>query len=296
MLPRSSKNPAGGSRGVSQAIRSYEGKLSVFRKRLFDLLDTIPVEETGVPEPEADLVVNAKRYLYQVEPTRLLETVRALFEQVVGGAAEGMASAARSAYTEGAATAERSMRTLLDDTRDLTRTLSDNPFLQRAAFVKARVFEEMRGFVGETASKLGSTLLEGMLDGKSIASIKATLRDEFKISTRRAETIARTEVIGALRRGRVEQAEATAEQFGVQVGLMWFSALSDTTRKSHADLHGKVLTPDEVKAFYTEDGNAINCKCSQVEVLMKDGKPIQEKLVARETARRKSYLKEEGND
>lgn len=292
MIPRSDKNPAGGSRAVAESIKAYERRLGAARRKLFELLDTIPVEEVQVPEADTDLVVNERRYFYQVDPNRLVETIRALFEQLMGEVPEDFAAQAQAGYQAGAATANKSMRTLLDDTRELTRTLADTPFLQRAAFVKARVFEEMKGFIGETASKLGTALLEGMLDGKSIAAIKVRLREEFGISTRRAETIARTEVIGAIRRGRVEQAQTTAEQFGVEVGMMWFSALSGSTRKSHAALHGKVLTPDEVKDFYSKDGNAINCKCAQVEVLMKDGKPIQEKLVSRETARRKAYLKE----
>ena len=287
MVPRSNKNPAGGSRQIQEAVKSFSKSLRGFEEKVFRLLDELPSEE------RLPIRVNAKKYFYLIDPDQLALTIRELFEQQMWNTSRAYTDQAYAAYQAGAATAERSVRTILDDTKDLTKDLSGVPFLQRAAYVKARVFEEMKGFVGETAGRLGSVLLEGLADGDSIATIKTRLRDEFSISTSRAETIARTEVIGALRRGRIEQAEATAQQFGVEIGLMWFSALSPTTRQSHAERHGKVYSPDEVRDFYSEDGNGINCKCAQVEVVMKDGKPLQEKLISRETQRRQTFLKEE---
>lgn len=287
MVPRSDKNPAGGSRQVQEAVKAFKKNLARFKEKVFRLLDELPSEE------RLPIRVNAKRYFYLVDPDQLSLTVRELFEQQMGNTSRAYADQAYEAYKAGAATAERSVRTILDDTRDLTKELTGVPFLQRAAYLKARVFEEMKGFLGDAAGRLGSVLLEGLADGDSIAVIKSKLGEEFDLTVSRAETIARTEVIGALRRGRIEQAEATAEQFGVEIGLMWFSALSPTTRQSHAERHGKVYAPDEVREFYAEDGNGINCKCAQVEVVMKDGKPLQEKLVSREAKRRETFLKEE---
>lgn len=228
-----------------------------------------------------------------IDPDQLSFTVRELFDQQMGEVSRAYTGQAYTAYQAGAATAERSVRTILDDTKDLTKELAGVPFLQRAAYVRARVFEEMKGFLGDQAGRLGAVLLEGLADGESIATIKSRLVEEFSLSASRAETIARTEIIGAMRRGRTEQAEATAEELGVEIGLMWFSALSPTTRQSHAERHGRVYTPDEVRDFYSEDGNGINCKCAQVEVVMKDGKPLQEKLISRETQRRETFLKAE---
>ena len=41
--------------------------------------------------------------------------------------------------------------------------------------------------------------------------------------------------------------------------MLWASALKPTTRASHARRHGRVYTIDEVRDFYSRDGNAINC-------------------------------------
>ena len=290
VLPRSEKNPAGGTRQVAQAKKAFDLGLARLKKQLFLVLDGLPSEEL------APIRVN-KKYYYMIDPEQLLQTATNLFEQAMGGVGKAYTDQAQAAYRGGAATAESSLRTLLDDTSTFTKPLQGVPFIQRIAYVKARVFEEMKGFLGDTASRLGVVLLEELADGNSIAAIKSRLIEEFSIASSRAETIARTEVIGALRRGRIEQTEVTAAELGVDVGLMWYSALSPTTRQSHAERHGKVYSPDEVRDFYTEDGNGINCKCAQVEVILKkDGTPLQQKLVAREADRRKNFLKEEADE
>lgn len=289
-LPRNKANPAGGGRLVSGWLADFDKRAKRAMVSLDAILAAIPVTEP------AQMQTNARRYLYQIDPARLISTVSRLLAEVLGPASETFAEAVQVAYAAGTLEGRRVLLTLLDDTRDLTGALRELPYLRRVAFVQARVFEEMKGFVGETAARLGSVLIEQLAEGKAIRDVKKALVEEFRVSKSRAERIARTEIIGALRRGRIDEAAETAEQFDVEIGLMWFSALSPTTRQSHAALHGKVLTPDEVREFYAEDGNAINCKCSQVEVVLKDGKPIQGKLVEREAARRDSFLKKKDEE
>ncbi len=288
-LPKNKTNPAGGSRLVTSWMADFDRRNKKILRELEQYLAAIPALET---DPDT-MMLNARRYFYQIDPARLMATVAKLFADQLGPAATTFTEWVRIAYASGSVEARRALKTLLDDTRDLTAVLRELPYLRRLAYVEARVFESMKGFVGERGARLGAVLLEGLSDGLSLRDIKKSLVEEFAISRSRAERIARTEVIGALRRGRIDEAADTAERFGVEIGLMWFSALSPTTRQSHAELHGQVLTPDEVKEFYTQDGNAINCKCSQVEVILKDGQPIQEKLVARETERRQAYLTKE---
>mgnify|MGYP003579840847 CR=1 FL=1 len=88
------------------------------------------------------------------------------------------------------------------------------------------------------------------------------------METRRANKIARTEVPMALRRARWDEKDQAAEDYGVQSKLMHMSALSPTTRATHAARHAKLFTSDQVRDWYSQDGNAINCKSSQVEELV----------------------------
>ena len=63
---------------------------------------------------------------------------------------------------------------------------------------------------------------------------------------------------------------------------MHMSALSPSTRATHAARHARLYTSDEVRDWYSRDGNSINCKCGQVEVLVDDeGNPVVPAIVER---------------
>ena len=47
-----------------------------------------------------------------------------------------------------------------------------------------------------------------------------------------------------------------------KMGILWFSALTPTSRDSHAERHGVIYTTDEVRSFYSKDENSKNCLCS----------------------------------
>ena len=74
---------------------------------------------------------------------------------------------------------------------------------------------------------------------------------------------------------------------------LWFSALSPTTRKTHASRHGIVHTETEDEVFYSKDGNTIFCLCSQSPILTntKTGEIVQEKLLSRMEKQRKAFQK-----
>lgn len=62
--------------------------------------------------------------------------------------------------------------------------------------------------------------------------------------------------------------------YGLKTLLVHISALSPTTRHTHAVRHAHLYTNEEVRDWYSKDGNSINCKCSQQSVLVDaDGKP-----------------------
>ena len=167
---------------------------------------------------------------------------------------------AQAAYQEGTALAAFNLSGLTDDyARTVTQVLASEPYIRRSALAGARVMEEMKGFTAETSTDLARVLMIGIQDGRNPLDLARDLRDRFSISKARAERIARTEINAALRRGRLDEAQDTQERLGITTGMLWASALSSSTRRSHAARHGKVYTLDEVKQFYSRDGNAINC-------------------------------------
>jgi len=57
----------------------------------------------------------------------------------------------------------------------------------------------------------------------------------------------------------MDEAEQTTADLGFRVMMLHLSALSPTTRASHAARHGKLYTVQDVRIWYTQNANPINC-------------------------------------
>lgn len=281
IIPANKANPANQGRRIRQAMARVDDAINQAQAYILLMLDQIPAR-----------VVNEARYEFQVDLATLQDAVARIMADLQA-AGQPMAYAASGAYAEGTAQASVNLSGLTQDyARPVTSLLSSEPYLRRAALVQARVFEEMQGFAGDTGRDLARVLFDGVQEGRNPLSIAADIRERFEISRSRAERIARTEVNGALRRGRLDEAQDAQDRLGIKTGMLWASALKATTRPSHSAKHGKVFTVSEVKDFYSRDGNAINCMCAQTEILLDDdGKPLSSRAIDRMTARRKAYEK-----
>ncbi len=79
----------------------------------------------------------------------------------------------------------------------------------------------------------------------------------------------------AMRMKKFEQSVAETERLNFKCAYMHLSALSPTTRKSHADRHGKLFTAEQVRKFWSDPTNIEGCKCAVVAVMLgADGEPI----------------------
>ncbi|OQB25741.1 MAG: Phage portal protein [Chloroflexi bacterium ADurb.Bin180] len=150
------------------------------------------------------------------------------------------------------------------------------------AFITGRAQRFASLVTDTTWQLLKDTLNEGMKEGESIPELADRVRelmgDRIESS---AETIARTEVIGASNGGTME----AWKQSGVVKGKTWLSALDDRTRGqdpkdefNHYDCHGETVAIDEPFVGTNEDlmypgdeagsaGNVINCRCTMTAVL-----------------------------
>lgn len=114
----------------------------------------------------------------------------------------------------------------------------------------------------------------------------------------RALLYAQSEITDTLRQARWAEADSAAAEFGIKLAMLWTSALIPTTRKTHAERHGKTFTTKQVREFYGRDGNVFNCRCSQVEVMLDDkGRPILPRGVQSKTTDvRERWLKAYGGN
>ncbi len=141
-------------------------------------------------------------------------------------------------------------------------------FLERRAQRFARHVNEA------TWTQLKESLGEGMDAGESIPDLMERVRSVFaEATTSRAETIARTEVIGASNGGAL----LAAKQSGVVEAKEWLAALDERTRETHVAAHGQRVGLDEDFEVGAGSGPApgqiglpeedINCRCTVTWVL-----------------------------
>ena len=148
----------------------------------------------------------------------------------------------------------------------------------------------MDSFNGDTATELGRVLSQGVEDGLNPRDVAKGIRKRFGISERRAETIARTEITGALRRAARDENQDAQERLGIRTAMLWYSALLPTTRQSHASKHGRTFSAQEVAEFYSQGAESINCRCSQQSVLLDENdQPILGPLKARLEKQRAAF-------
>lgn len=162
----------------------------------------------------------------------------------------------------------------------LTDILSSASYRLRLGYVRAREFEEMKGLSADMKKQYRNILMDGMAQGMNPNVIAERIADQTETDIVRARRIARTEITTALRRARVDEAEDAAQSLGLLIKMMQLSALSATTRLSHAIRHAKLYTFEQVRAWMSTSPNMINCKCTFVEVLVdENGKPWTPEII-----------------
>ena len=290
-LPPNPSNPIGGTALIKEARTGVNRQLRAIQSWLLDTLAAIPTTRITI-NAIAPMYINATTYEYQISAFALEQIVSQLRARLSSAeVSQPVVSRAVQGYEVGTAYEVVALAAISEDyTRTVTRVLSSDPWQRRVALVRSRVFEQMQGFAGETATDLARVLSNGIESGFNPLDVAKTIRDRFGVAKSRAEKIARTEITGALRRARWDESEDARINIGIRTRQMHLSALSPSTRADHAARHGSLYDVQEVREWYSRDGNAINCKCSQVPVLVdEEGNPLQERVVKRVKAAKVRY-------
>ena len=278
---------------ISRRVRSV-------RESVIQMLDGIPVDK---------ITVNKTRYEYRVSPDKmagLLDELEFLFYQAleVDYFARGwfLNQYLGNAWQDGTTQAFTRLKSLAEsaapdiaEAMNLDSVLTSPEYARRFELVSARSFENMKGFAGQAARDLGQILGQGIALGQSPRIIARDIREKFdQIEGYRSLRIARTEINHSYREARYEETKDVRDRLGLEVKVMHISALIDTTRRNHADRHGKLYTLEEQREWWATGSNEINCLCSTAEVVFINGKPTQEKLIDRQRKRGELYFKQNG--
>ncbi|WP_145585533.1 phage minor head protein [Yersinia rochesterensis] len=287
IIPKNKSDPTGLNALERKAMADFARRLKKVQKAYTDALYRFP----------ASPVVN-RRYEYQLDPLMLniiLTDASVLVDAVLldGGqnylwfSEDYVEPAAIRGTNQAYVNLSQQSATYAARRESLQAILLSTPYQHRMALTYARVFEEMKGFTAKTKQEMARVLTDGIGRGLNPKEVARNLRDQVGIETRRANRIAQTEIPGALRRARWEEAE-DAQSLGLKTMLVHISALLPTTRRTHAARHSHLYTIEEIRDWYTVNGNSINCHCSQVETLVDDkGKPLAPSIIEKLKEERK---------
>lgn len=327
IVPRNLADPGAIDPTERKAIKDFTRRMKLIEGIYLDLIGRLEFEtfetnrqcytyelvinEDELPAPGAPLewrrtpVVNATRYEFRTLPQtleQLLDAAGRLVDEILAG------SSARTSWfgleyvlpaaEKGTVQSWRNLGVQSTEYRKLRPTieslLSSEPYQKRIQLLQFREFELMKGLAGTVKRELAEVLTGGLVQGIGPREIAKNIEAQTGVEIRRAERIARTEVGQAQRTARLDEATDAATRLGVLLKMMHLSALSPTTRLTHAERHGKLYPVQEERDWFGEGANSINCKCSMTEVLVDaDGSPLSTALLSRTEAARDRWLERE---
>lgn len=312
ILPRSKQYPT----GQNPRIKAFYGELRRRLRRSYkaaaEYADNLKpqishVNVDLVEDGESFKVVNRTAYEYQLDPllmSQINSYIEALLNEIIYGNAQGEWSAgwwanayASGAYQQAAEQVVTQTQLLAADagvTQELPSlqylraeaVVMEPGFRRRLGSVYARLFEDMKGFTDVDKRNMAGIITRGMAAGQSPRVIAREMEKKGLEQDWRCLRIASTEVNQAYRQGSWDETDAVNDEvFGdsdYMMKVMHISALMPTTRRDHAARHGTICTPAEEREWFATKatGGAINCKCSQVDILVnkKTGKPLSTRL------------------
>lgn len=188
----------------------------------------------------------------------------------------------------------RAERGLVTQRLEIGSVLQSQQYLNALNNVQVRNFGTLRSLTEITANQVIQAIQLGITAGEPPRKIAKRLTDRFNVSKTNAERIARTEVNRAYNDAKLNATEVAAEQTGLRAGVLHLSALSTTTRATHAERHGNVYTVEQQRQWWNSDSNRINCQCSTRSALIdRQGKVIDVELQEELQAEREFFDEED---
>ncbi|MEI9546867.1 gp6 [Enterobacter kobei] len=280
ILPGNLKDPTGADRLERGAMSEFARRMKRIGKAYKGILDRIPASPS----------VN-QRYTFDLDSTQLsmlLSNASLLVDEILGADNETgfwfWADYVNPAYQRGTAQefANLSQQSAVyaAGQESVSTILLSEPYRRRLILVRARTFEEMKNLSASVKADMARILTDGLGRGQNPLEIAKRLTEQTGIESRRANRIARTEITTALRRARLDEDDEARERYGIRTKQMHISALSPTTRSTHAARHAHLYAAEEQREWWAKDANGVNCKCSTIAVMVDEsGKPLSDTII-----------------
>lgn len=281
------------------------------------VVDQLQPREIAVNGLRAYLLNAEKVYIYELDYLQLRridETIAEIIQRIMMQRGEQydnwFQAYTAEAYQQGAAYAQSSLAVqsavYASAYSDIESVLFTPEYQRRIAVVTSRTFNSMEGFTDDlittTRRILGDTIAQGKSPRYAAELLKGYLLDNkgdkegaARRAASRAATIARTELGVSYRSAVMDESQRASESLGLVTKLLWVSALMATTRRSHADRHGRLYTRAEVAEFYSKNGNPINCRCSQVPTVVdENGDAFAKKIFEKMARQEERWMQSQG--
>lgn len=228
---------------------------------------------------DGDFVVNSSQWKYNNFNAVAMEMASELIDQLINEYILGLNTFGDPAdqpfigyfveaqYERGARAAFGNLASqslLYSESQRIATVLQSPIYSNTLSIVMNQSYEDWRGLTTQLRSRIIYLISEGVIAGISPKELAKAIVNEG-IKPGQARNMARTELIGAYRKARLQEGERARSELGLDLTYLWLSALSPTTRVIHARRHGKRYTAINIQEFYQAKGNRYNCKCTFVE-------------------------------
>lgn len=161
----------------------------------------------------------------------------------------------------------------------IEQVLLSEPY--RTALNSAQVsnFSTIKSLSDRTASQVLQRINAGIQAGETPTAIAKGISERFDVARSSAKRIADTEINKAYNDAKLDATRLLGERTGLRAAVLHISALSPTTRETHAARHGNAYTVADQLSWWNMGVNRINCKCTTRSVLIdRKGRVIDSEL------------------
>lgn len=296
IVPRNKADPTQSARPVNRMFRDIENRyyqIKVALKRLFDerLTGQERVSNTQSYAVHGDVIyqVNAGTYIYDMsapQMANLLQRVQLILDDYLleGGNnslwALQYVAAEYDRGTQQAFTNLSVQSPIYEQQTTLQQLLSSAAYQNQVAAAYVSTYSDWLLESDRARGDLANVIADSIGRGINPKETARIISKRLDVSMARAKSMAQTEQVGALREAQWQETDWAKERLGLNTALLHLSALKPTTRTSHAFWHGKTRTVEDVREWYSRDGNRYHCYCSQIPVILDDsGKVVNTGLI-----------------
>ncbi len=279
-VPQSRTDPVGGARFINRAYKIIDARYKIIEHDVKSLFLSIPVQANNADGATFTYDFSAQRYnqlsdkLQRILELMLLEGFE--YNELWSG------ELVREAYQSGTTLANANLANMSATyaaARPLAAVLYSEPYMRRVGIAYAKSYSDWKALSEKARADLANVISEQIAMGANPKTATPVIAKRLGVSRSYAKQLAQTEITGVLREARWQERDEAQTLLGLEVGLLWTSALLPTTRFTHASRHLGIFTSENCRDFYSKDGNRYRCHCSQTEVLYLNGKPqITDKL------------------